>query len=114
MFAKVVCLVLLCMVVVAFPPHAEAITCSQISASLAPCLGFLQGGALVPRCCYGVKSVVAAARTTTDRQSACRCLQAAAKSFRGINLGNAAALPGRCGANIPYKISPTTDCSKYI
>lgn len=31
--------------------------------------------------------------------------------MKGIDLGKAAGLPSACGVNIPYKISPSTDCS---
>ncbi|KAI3474285.1 hypothetical protein Pfo_029073 [Paulownia fortunei] len=117
MQAKFAFVMLLCMAVqvALFAPHAEAaISCSQVQSGLLPCLGFLQGRALVPQCCAGVRSVAAAARTPTDRRAACSCLQAAAKSFKGINYGNAAMLPSKCGVRIPFKISPTTDCSSFM
>nr|B3A0N2.1 RecName: Full=Non-specific lipid-transfer protein; Short=LTP [Lycium barbarum] len=38
--------------------------------------------------------------------------KSAAAGISGINYGIAAGLPGKCGVNIPYKISPSTDCSK--
>ncbi|KAG5582182.1 hypothetical protein H5410_052809 [Solanum commersonii] len=41
MFGKIACFVLLCMVVVA--PHAEALSCGQVTSGLAPCLPYLQG-----------------------------------------------------------------------
>ncbi|KAG8377121.1 hypothetical protein BUALT_Bualt09G0135500 [Buddleja alternifolia] len=96
------------------PGGEAAMTCGQMQTGLAPCLRFLQGRALVPQCCAGIRSVAAAARTPLDRRAACRCMVAAAKSFRGINLGSAAALPGKCGVRIPFKISPTTDCARYL
>ncbi|KAL9274938.1 Non-specific lipid-transfer protein 1-like protein [Drosera capensis] len=33
-------------------------------------------------------------------------------AISGLNLGKAAALPGKCGVRVPYAISPSTDCSK--
>ncbi|KAM0006269.1 Non-specific lipid-transfer protein [Helianthus debilis subsp. tardiflorus] len=69
-------------------------------------------GAVPPACCSGVKSLNSAAKTTPDRQTACGCLKSAYSSNSGINAGNAASLPGKCGVSIPYKISPGTDCSK--
>ncbi|CAK9143825.1 unnamed protein product [Ilex paraguariensis] len=112
MLMKVACVVLVFMVVVA-PHEVGALTCGQIQAGLAPCLGYLRGGNVVPpKCCDGIRALNSEAKTTADRQAACRCLQSAAKSISGINLGKAAGLPGRCGVNIPYKISPSTDCSK--
>ncbi|KAK9289542.1 hypothetical protein L1049_007698 [Liquidambar formosana] len=112
-FLKIACMVLImCMVVVA--PGAEAaITCGQVTSSLAPCITYLRsGGTPSASCCNGVKSLNNAAKTTADRQAACNCLKSAAGSISGINYGLAAGLPGKCGVSIPYKISPSTDCSK--
>ncbi|KAK1428058.1 hypothetical protein QVD17_16885 [Tagetes erecta] len=112
MLIKMACVVLACMVVLA--PHAEAtITCGQVVSTLIPCLTYLRnGGAPAPSCCAGVRSLNSAARTTPDRKTACGCLKNSYKSNPGINSANAASLPSKCGVNIPYKISPNTDCSK--
>ncbi|KAG9131726.1 hypothetical protein Leryth_009458 [Lithospermum erythrorhizon] len=111
MFAKITCIALLCMVLVA--PHAEALSCGQVSNYLAPCLNYLKSGGAVPgNCCGGVKGLNSAARSTPDRQTACKCIKSLASSVSSINGGNAASLPGKCGVSIPYKISPSVDCSK--
>nr|AEM45798.1 non-specific lipid transfer protein [Solanum torvum] len=110
MFGKIACFVVLCMLVVA--PHAEAITCGQIQSSLASCLPYLTSGGPLGGCCGGVRRLVGAAKTPADRKTACGCLKSAAGAIKGINLGKAAALPSTCGVSIPYKISPSTDCSK--
>ncbi|RDX62174.1 hypothetical protein CR513_59511, partial [Mucuna pruriens] len=109
---KVVCVVaVLCMVVLS-APTAQAITCGQVTGSLAPCIGYLQkGGKPLTGCCDGVRSLAAAAKTTADRQTACNCLKQAAGVISGFNANNAAALPGICGVNIPYKISTSTNCA---
>lgn len=114
MLIKLACVVLVCMVV--FAPHAEAaITCGRVVSTLIPCLNYLrQGGAPAPACCNGVRSLNAAARTTADRKTACGCLKNSYNSNPGINSANAASLPSKCGVNIPYKISPNTDCSRYV
>lgn len=65
-----------------------------------------------PGCCSGIKSLNAAAKTTPDRQAACNCIKGASKGIPGINYGLASSLPGKCSVSIPYKISPSTDCSK--
>ncbi|KAK6778278.1 hypothetical protein RDI58_024996 [Solanum bulbocastanum] len=108
--SKIACIVLLCMVVVA--PHAEALTCGQVVSSVTPCLPYLTGRGPLGGCCGGVKDLLGKAQTTADRQTACTCLKSAASSLRGIDLGKAASLPSTCSVNIPYKISPSTDCSK--
>ncbi|CAN1229985.1 Non-specific lipid-transfer protein [Linum grandiflorum] len=66
-----------------------------------------------PGCCGGVKSLNAAATTTPDRQAACRCLKSTSASIpaSSINYGLAAGLPGRCGVNVGFPISPSVDCN---
>ena len=110
---SVLCVVVALMVVSA--PYAEAISCGQVVSNLSPCLGYLtKGGAVPPGCCSGVVGLNNAAKTTADRQTACGCLKSVYASNSGINPDNAASLPGKCGINIPYKISPSTDCTKYV
>ncbi|KAM3344307.1 non-specific lipid-transfer protein 1 [Capsicum galapagoense] len=109
MVSKIACLVVLCMVVAA--PHAEALTCGQVAGDLAACLPYLQGPGPLGSCCAGVRGLLGAAKTPADRKTACTCLKSAANSIKGINLSKAAGLPTACGVNIPYKISPSTDCS---
>ncbi|KAI3844167.1 hypothetical protein MKX03_000065 [Papaver bracteatum] len=109
---KLVCVLLACMILVA-PYAAEgAISCGTVVSKMTPCLGYLTGGAITSGCCAGVKSLLASATTTPDRQAACNCLKSAAGGLAGINYANAASLPSQCGVNIPYKISPSTDCTK--
>ncbi|CAI9269051.1 unnamed protein product [Lactuca saligna] len=104
--------VLTCMVV-ATPYTEAAISCGQVTSNLAGCLGYLRNGGAVPTaCCNGVKALNNAAKSTPDRQTACNCLKNASNSVSGIKPANAANLPRQCGVNIPYKISPSTDCSK--
>ncbi|KAF3638997.1 Non-specific lipid-transfer protein 2 [Capsicum annuum] len=112
MFGKIACFVLLCMVVVA--PSAEALSCSQVTSGLAPCLPYLQGRGPLGGCCSGVKDLLAAAKTPADRKTACTCMKSTANSIKGIDAGKAASIPATCGVNIPYKISPSTDCSTYV
>ncbi|NP_001296611.2 non-specific lipid-transfer protein precursor [Cicer arietinum] len=108
---KVVCVALIMCIVIA-PMAESAITCGRVSAALAPCLGYLQGGpGPSAQCCGGVRNLNSAAVTTPDRQAACNCLKSAAGSISRLNANNAAALPGKCGVNIPYKISTSTNCA---
>ncbi|KAL4557784.1 hypothetical protein LXL04_035974 [Taraxacum kok-saghyz] len=109
---KILSIVVVCMVMSA--PHAEAtLTCGQVVTKMLPCLAYLRsGGGVPPACCSGLQSLNAAAKTTPDRKTACGCLKNAYASYAGINSNNAVSLPGKCGVSIPYKFSPTTDCSK--
>ncbi|XP_022157264.1 non-specific lipid-transfer protein 1-like [Momordica charantia] len=90
-----------------------AISCGSVNGAVAPCISYLRpGGVLSPACCSGVKNLNSQASTTADRQAVCQCLKSAAGAIQGIDLGRAAGLPGKCGVSVPYKISPSTDCSK--
>ncbi|QCE03158.1 non-specific lipid-transfer protein 1 [Vigna unguiculata] len=108
---KFACVVVMLMVVVG-AHSAEGMTCGQVQGNLAQCIGFLQNGGIVPpACCNGVKNILNSARTTADRRGICSCLKSAAGAVRGLNPSNAQALPGKCGVNIPWKISSSTNCN---
>ncbi|KAF3447968.1 hypothetical protein FNV43_RR08675 [Rhamnella rubrinervis] len=110
---KLLCIAVLCMVLAAPLTTEAGLLCSQIKSQLAPCIIFLvNGGNPTTQCCAGVRNVVSASKTTPDRQSACNCLKSTAAGVKGININNAASLPGKCKVNIPYKISPSTNCAK--
>ncbi|KAF3674250.1 Non-specific lipid-transfer protein 2 [Capsicum annuum] len=109
MAGKIACFVLLCMTVVA--PHAEALSCGEVQSSMAPCVPYLTSRGPLGGCCGGVKGLLGAANTPADRKTACTCLKSAASTIKGIDGDKAASLPSVCGVNIPYKISPSTDCS---
>ena len=115
MSLKLACVVVLCLVVGA-PLAQGAITCGQVTSTLAPCIAYLRSGgagAVPGPCCSGIKTLNAAAQTTPDRQAACNCLKFFATVIPGINYGVASGLPGKCGVSIPYKISPSIDCKRF-
>lgn len=98
---------------VAILPHNEAaIGCNTVVSDLKPCLPYLRNKGPPANCCVGVKSLYSSASTTPDKQSVCRCLKSVVGSYSGLDLNKAAGLPSMCGISIPYKISPSTDCSK--
>ncbi|XP_010277659.1 PREDICTED: non-specific lipid-transfer protein 1-like [Nelumbo nucifera] len=105
---------LLSLLMVAAPDHADAaMTCGQVASLLTPCINyFVKGGALPPACCGAVRGLITASKTTADRQAVCSCFKSAAASIPGVNLGLANSIPGRCGVQFTYKISPSTDCSR--
>ncbi|KAK6164208.1 hypothetical protein DH2020_001072 [Rehmannia glutinosa] len=110
---KPMCMVLIVtMLMMAVMPQGEAaIGCGTVVSYLNSCIPYLTGKGPLGSCCGGVKGLNSAAKTTPDRQSVCGCLKSIAGSY-SVNLGKAAGLPGQCGVSIPYKISPSTDCSK--
>ncbi|KVH95031.1 non-specific lipid-transfer protein 1-like [Cynara cardunculus var. scolymus] len=115
MMKKVLCVMVACMVVAA--PYAEAAitSCGQVFDKMKPCLDYLRRGGSVPAvCCNAVRGLNSDSKSTADRKLACGCIKTALSAFAGINPDNALRLPGKCGVNFPYTISPKTDCSKYV
>ncbi|XP_050241934.1 non-specific lipid-transfer protein 1-like [Quercus robur] len=108
------CVLFLCMI--AIVPIAQAtITCTQISNNVMPCVTYLRSNSASPppeNCCQGVRNLNGMAKTTPDRQAVCNCFKAAAGGISGLNPTLVANLPKNCGVNSPFKISPSTDCSK--
>ncbi|KAE8099023.1 hypothetical protein FH972_017039 [Carpinus fangiana] len=109
---RITCMVLISMMVCAPLAHA-AISCGTVQSSLAPCIPYVRNngsGSVPPGCCKGIASVNAAAKTTADRQAVCECLKKAIGAIAGANPAVIAGLPGKCGVNVPYKISTSTNC----
>ncbi|CAA7052123.1 unnamed protein product [Microthlaspi erraticum] len=71
------------------PITANALTCGDVFTSLTPCVTYLRiGGSIPTTCCFGLRSLKNAARTTPDRQTACKCLKQAANSFGSVSRSN--------------------------
>ncbi|KAG4925380.1 hypothetical protein JHK87_050920 [Glycine soja] len=114
LWMAIVCLVL---GVISITPKAQAaVTCNQVVSNLTPCISYvLNGGKAVPGpCCNGIKTLFNLAHSTPDRQTVCKCIKNAVSAFHygKSNVDRAAALPKQCGVNIPYQISPSTDCTR--
>ncbi|PON51588.1 Lipid transfer protein/Par allergen [Parasponia andersonii] len=96
---------------------AEAtITCGQVVRYLTPCISYVANGGTVPAaCCNGIRTLYGLAQTIADRQGVCKCVKDAISGFscNGYNVNFAAWLPSKCGVNLPYKISPSTNCQRY-
>ena len=94
--------------------HAEAtLTCDQVTMWLTPCISYaVLGGSVSPLCCQGVNSLNAAYKTADDRRGACQCIKDKAAYIPGIDYERVNAIPGKCGTTCPYKVYPSTDCSK--
>ena len=113
--AQVLVLALVAALLIAAAPYATAaITCGQVNSAVGPCLAYARGTGTSPSaaCCNGVRNLNAAAKTTADKRSACSCLKSAAAGLKGLNAGNAASIPSKCGVSVPYTISASVDCSK--
>ncbi|KAL5133150.1 Non-specific lipid-transfer protein 3 [Glycine soja] len=101
-------------------PMAQGeVSCGQVVSNLTPCISYvLYGGATVPaQCCNGIRNLYGMAQTKPDRQAVCNCIKNAVRNsgftYSHFNLNLAANLPKNCGVNIPYQISPDTDCTSF-
>ncbi|PON92751.1 Lipid transfer protein/Par allergen [Trema orientale] len=82
---------------------------------LTPCISYVANGGTVPAaCCNGIRTLYGRAQTIADRQGVgvCKCVKDDISSFsyNGYDVDLDAGLPSKCGVNLPYKISPSTDC----
>ena len=97
---------------------SAAVSCSDVTSSVAPCLSYAMGTASSPSaaCCNGVRSLNSRASSKADRQAACACLKSMTGRLggSGASMGNAASIPGKCGVTVGVPISPNVDCSKYV
>ncbi|XP_047049540.1 non-specific lipid-transfer protein 3-like [Lolium rigidum] len=93
---------------------SAAVSCSDVTSAIAPCMSYAMGKAATPSagCCSGVRSLNGKASTAADRRTACGCLKNLAGSFKGVNMGNAASIPGKCSVSVSFPISTSVDCSK--
>ena len=109
---RITCMVLISMMVCAPIAHA-AISCGTVQGNLVACIPYVRNkgiGAVPGGCCKGIAAINAAAKTTPDRQAVCECLKKAAGAVAGVNPAIISGLPGKCGVNVPYKISTSTNC----
>ncbi|XP_061370728.1 non-specific lipid-transfer protein 1-like [Gastrolobium bilobum] len=114
MVVKVACLAVMC-IVLCLPLTQAALSCGQVVTTAAPCVAYLKGssgGAVPGPCCNAIRTLNSA-KTTPDRQAVCRCLKPTVLNLPGLNPNNLAGLPGKCGVNLPYKVTPSIDCNKY-
>jgi hypothetical protein len=97
------------------PASEGAITCSDVTKYLRPCVNYLVKGTGKPpaACCSGASALASAASTTADKKAACGCIKTAAKNINP-NSQAAQALPGDCGITLSFTISPNVDCSKCV
>ncbi|CAN6325615.1 unnamed protein product [Urochloa humidicola] len=92
---------------------SAAVSCSEVTSAVAPCLGYAMGSTSSPStaCCSGVRSLSSRASSTADRQAACSCLKSMTGRLGG-GMSNASNIPSKCGVNVGVPISPNVDCSK--
>ncbi|XP_019175614.1 PREDICTED: non-specific lipid-transfer protein 2B-like [Ipomoea nil] len=90
------------------------VTCDTVNSDLGPCVPYVIAGignGPSSDCCDGLNSLLSAAATQPDRQTACSCLKSLATFISDEQLARAASIPDQCGANIPFTISRDVDCS---
>ncbi|KAF3454803.1 hypothetical protein FNV43_RR05251 [Rhamnella rubrinervis] len=106
--------VITCMLLMLAASRVEAtITCGQVTQLLTPCISYaVLGGDVAPECCAGIKELHAIKITTEDIRAACTCIKQGAAMIPGIDYERVNQLPAKCGTTSPYKIYPSTDCSR--
>ncbi|XP_042026642.1 non-specific lipid-transfer protein 2-like [Salvia splendens] len=111
---KLMCSVLIAAALIAAvaPLSEAAISCTAVISYVRPCNPYVTGRGPIGSCCSGANRLNAAARTTSDRQSVCNCLKSVTRGYSQASFSRAEGIPRQCGINIPYKISPSTDCAK--
>ncbi|XP_019418995.1 PREDICTED: non-specific lipid-transfer protein 1-like [Lupinus angustifolius] len=104
--------IMACMVIIG--SHAEAtVTCEQVTIWLTPCISYaVLGGNVSSLCCQGVHSLNAAYKNGDDRRGSCQCVKDRAALIPGIDYNRVNEIGEKCGSKCPYKVYPTTDCSK--
>jgi hypothetical protein len=95
---------------------SAALTCAQVDSTLAACVPYATGrqAALPAGCCNGVRRLNGLAKSTPDRKTACECLKTLARGIKSIDMGKVSGVPGKCGVSVPFPISLSTDCAKYV
>ncbi|GER43250.1 non-specific lipid-transfer protein [Striga asiatica] len=106
---KILKAVVCILAVVSSAVSVDALGCTQVAQYLSPCIPYVMGQGPIGNCCGGVKGLYSAAGTSADRQDVCKCLKSMASN---VDLDKAASLPSQCGVDVPYEISPSTDCAK--
>ncbi|CAJ2655508.1 unnamed protein product [Trifolium pratense] len=111
---RVTCLVMMMCMILGLPQTLVALTCGQVNTNIAPCIAYVTGsGSDVPKpCCNGIRAVNNEAKTKSDRQAACKCIQTTVNALSGVNVDKLANLPSKCGVHLPFKPLPSTDCNK--
>ncbi|KAK2414900.1 non-specific lipid-transfer protein [Trifolium repens] len=66
-------------------------------------------------CCNALKDINNEIPDTDERRVACKCMQFVITITPGADLPDRAiALPGKCGVDLPFQLSPWEECDRYI
>ena len=95
--------------------EAVNVNCNNVNQYFVPCFGYLLGNGQSPspQCCANVRSLNAQSKGPV-RAAVCRCIKQNAQAIPGLNAQRASALPQMCNIPLGLKITPTTDCSRYL
>ncbi|KAI0502441.1 non-specific lipid-transfer protein 1 [Dendrobium catenatum] len=115
--ASVVLMLLIVAAAVTIPRGEAQLTCLEVVGGyFMACLYFLNSGGFLPaECCRGLRSLAEVAQAAIDRRSACNCLKMLVQGAAEEVLRRAGLLPETCQiSDLPFVISPSTDCSMVI
>ncbi|KAJ4770509.1 Non-specific lipid-transfer protein [Rhynchospora pubera] len=101
----VVSLLLLVVMTYAMFEPCQALTCQDVTTSLAPCANYLTGkGTATQQCCGGVRKLNGLANNTVNRRFACNCMKDNAGRLKGLRYERINQLPGQCGVGLSFTI----------
>ncbi|GMN23365.1 hypothetical protein TIFTF001_000106 [Ficus carica] len=91
------------------------LTCEQVTEWLTPCIPYgVYGGTVAPECCSGIYKLNAAYKSNDDIRAACTCIQDGAAAIPLLDYDRINEIPGLCGTSCPYKVYPSTNCSRCV
>ncbi|KAG5584227.1 hypothetical protein H5410_044661 [Solanum commersonii] len=90
------------------PCHAIS---HQVIYNLIGCLSYITNIGDLEDCCHGVRALHREAFNQGHRQTACRCMQFAARAIPGIDWDRANNLPNICDVDVQQEINPSTNFS---
>ncbi|KAL9274607.1 Non-specific lipid-transfer protein-like protein [Drosera capensis] len=93
------------------------VACPTVISELTPCANFVTklSPNPSPRCCDGVRDIVAMVKSQADRQAVCSCAKSVLSTLPNYDLNQIPKLGTTCGLSITLPpIYPNTDCSKVV
>ncbi|OMO88820.1 Plant lipid transfer protein/Par allergen [Corchorus olitorius] len=123
---KLVCMVAMLCMLVLDPKTTAALSCWDVQKLLSPCAIYIfsLGTKNEDKCCDGVRNLNEMSLIPNDHRDACKCIKSQLGDFirnrnrkdtdsRLIKIKSLAkGFLGKCGVNVPYEISDSTNCDE--
>ncbi|KAJ3676498.1 hypothetical protein LUZ60_003910 [Juncus effusus] len=93
--------------------QAESISCDNVISFLSPCMSFMDDGKVSHSCCYGVKRIYKAVKSSNyDLRMTCSCLKQEAASYYALTADTVNTVTGKCRVKLPFEVTKNINCSK--